>query len=66
MWDMARDEVVEMLRGKYRLLEPSLNERTRRLWAATEAMALGRGGVTAVARASGLSRGVIVRGAREL
>ena len=55
-----------MVRGKFRLLKASLNERTRRLWAATEAMALGRGGVTAVAAASRLSRKTIHAGIREL
>jgi hypothetical protein len=63
---MAHEKIVAMLRGKYRLLEPSLNERTRRHWAATEAMALGHGGITAVAAACGISRGVIHAGVREL
>jgi hypothetical protein len=37
-----------------------------RLWAAAEARALGRGGVTTVAKASGLSRTTIYAGLREL
>lgn len=63
---MAHENIVAMIRGKYRLLKPSLNERTRRHWAATEAMALGHGGITAVAAACGISRGVIHAGVREL
>lgn len=43
-----------------------LNERTRRLWAASEAQALGHGGIAVVARATGLSRTRIARGLQEL
>jgi hypothetical protein len=43
-----------------------LDERTRRLVAAAEAEAIGFGGVTAVAQASGLSRGTVIRGMAEL
>jgi transposase len=43
-----------------------LDERTRRLLAAAEATAFGFGGVSMVARASGLSRGTIIRGMAEL
>jgi Rhodopirellula transposase DDE domain len=43
-----------------------LNERQRRLWAATEARPLGYGGVSIVARATGLSRPTITSGIKEL
>jgi hypothetical protein len=43
-----------------------LNERQRRLWAASEARACGRGGIAAVARATGISEDTIGRGLREL
>jgi len=43
-----------------------LNERQRRLWAATEARALGYGGIAAVARATGLDRDTIAAGLAEL
>jgi len=43
-----------------------LNERSRRLWAATEAVSLGWGGVTAVAQATGIARKTIHAGIREL
>ena len=43
-----------------------LDERRRRLWAAAEAQAAGRGGVAAVARATGISQETIRRGLREL
>lgn len=55
-----------MIRRKYRTLKGSLNERSRRLWAATEAEALGYGGASLVARATGISRSTIIRGAREV
>jgi len=43
-----------------------MNERSRRLWAATEARAIGWGGVSRVARAIGLARNTIAAGLREL
>ena len=54
------------LRAKYRALAPVLTERSRRLWAATEARALGHGGVALVARVTGVSRSTIQRGLREV
>jgi hypothetical protein len=43
-----------------------LDERQRRLWAAAEARSHGRGGIAAVARASGLAEHTIRRGLRDL
>ncbi len=43
-----------------------MDERHRRLWAGTEARALGRGGIAVVARATGLARNTIGRGLAEL
>ena len=54
------------IRAKYRALLPAMDERHRRLWAGTEARALGRGGIAVVARATGLARNTIVRGLAEL
>jgi hypothetical protein len=56
---------LRIIRGKFRMLKGSLNERSRRLWAATEAQALGYGGVSLVARATGISRSTIMRGLKE-
>jgi transposase len=58
--------VVEWIRQKYERMLPSLNERSRRCWAAAEAMSLGWGGVTTVARATGLTRKTIHAGIRHL
>jgi transposase len=54
------------VRGKLRRLWPHLNERGRRMLAAAEAMEMGRGGVSLVSRACGLSRVTITKGVREL
>ena len=60
------DPDAEILHAKFLALRPLLDERTRRLWAAVEARARGRGGISAVARATGLSRGTVRTGLREL
>lgn len=54
------------LAEKFEALRPVLNERARRRWAATEALAFGRGGISAVARATGLSRHTIRMGIHEM
>jgi transposase len=54
------------VQDKYRALAPVLTERSKRLWAATEAKALGHGGIALVERATGISRSTIQRGMREL
>jgi hypothetical protein len=51
---------------RFEKLSPWLDERMRRLWAAAEADALGFGGVTTVARCTGVSRRAIAQGCREL
>lgn len=61
-----QDALIQMVRGKYGLLRPELNERTRRLWAASEAMALGWGGITIVVTATGLAQNTVTTGIREL
>lgn len=57
---------VRLCRAKYRALAPVLTERARRMWAATEARAVGRGGISLVARATGIAYSTIVRGLKEL
>jgi hypothetical protein len=53
---------IAILKQKYEALSPYMDECIRRLWAATEAQALGWGGVTAVSAATGLSRTTITAG----
>jgi Rhodopirellula transposase DDE domain len=54
------------VRARFVMLAPFLNERTRRLAAAAEAAAIGRGGMARVARATGVSRRAIASGLVEL
>jgi transposase len=59
--------IDEVLIGeRFRALAPELNERARRIWAASEARVLGRGGIAAVSRASGISENTIRKGIREI
>jgi len=58
--------VERVLTTKYRSLFDHLDERQRRLVAAADAMQLGRGGVSTVARCAGLSRPTIHKGLQEL
>lgn len=53
------------VRQKWKLLKAMLDERSRRLWAGAEAEALGRGGVAAVARATGLAISTVRKGRDE-
>jgi hypothetical protein len=52
--------------AKFLILRPLLDERARRFWAAVEARAIGRGGISRVAEATGLSRVTIRAGLQEL
>ena len=57
---------IERIQQKYGALDPVMDERLRRQWAASEANALGWGGVSLVARATGLARNTVAHGVREL
>jgi hypothetical protein len=57
---------VKVIAEKFASLESVLDERARRLWAAAEAHAIGRGGISRVAEATGLSRITIRSGLSEL
>ncbi|MDR1043847.1 MAG: ISAzo13 family transposase [Candidatus Adiutrix sp.] len=58
--------IVSDIQVRYHLISAHFNERTRRLWAASEAQALGYGGVSQVAKATGISRRAITKGLKEL
>ena len=60
------DEKFQAMQGRLADLLPRLNERDRRLALATEAKSWGRGGITAVHDATGVSRKTIQRGMTEL
>jgi Rhodopirellula transposase DDE domain len=57
---------VGTIKDKYRALAGRLDEATLRLWAAVEARALGRGGVSTVAKVTSLSRTTIYSGLKDL
>jgi hypothetical protein len=63
---MERPPIVDRIRQKYHILQCRLNERSRRLWAATEAHALGHGGITIVHQAIGMDIKTIRRGLKEM
>jgi hypothetical protein len=65
VYDAAMD-LAQVVEAKYRALSGRLDEATLRLWVAVEARSIGRGGVTLVARATGLSRTTVYAGLAEL
>ena len=59
------NEIVSTINKKYRVLLPELTEQGRRLFAGVEALAVGWGGISAVACATGLSRTTVARGVKD-
>jgi hypothetical protein len=57
---------IAILKQKYEAVSPCLNEKGKRLWAAVEATAYGRGGFNAVWLATGLGKATVSRGMQEL
>src|SRR5690349_8851968 len=62
------DAVIDTaaIKARFEAMAPFLDERGRRLFAASEARAAGRGGVEAVFRATGIARSTIGRGLADL
>ena len=60
-----RDQ-AESVKVKFDAMRPLLDERSRRLWAAVEANAIGRGGISRVAEATGMSRTTVRAELQEL
>jgi hypothetical protein len=63
---MIRVEQVRAARKRYREMAPVLNEQSRRRFVALEARALGQGGVSLMARISGLARSTIYHGLSDI
>ena len=59
-------DASDVIKGKFQSLASHLDEATLRLWAAVEARTLGRGGVSTVAKAIGISRTTIYAGLKEI
>jgi transposase len=55
-----------LVQEKYKKIKDYFNERNKRLWAASEALSIGYGGVSIVHKATGLSRPTIHAGIKEL
>lgn len=58
---MQNEAIIESVRRKFERLSGVLDERSRRIWAVAEAEALGYGGQSLVAKATGLSRTTLHR-----
>jgi hypothetical protein len=54
------------IKARFEVIAPFMGERERRLWAASEAHAAGRGGILAVSAITGVARSTIGRGLAEL
>lgn len=63
---MISQEIVDAIQTKYNALKVELDERGKRIWAATEAISLGYGGVVAVCKATGIAESTIRIGRREM
>jgi len=63
---MSREDKIKIIQSKYKHMSPFLNERARRCWAATEAGALGWGGVTIVCKAITINPATVRAGRREI
>ena len=59
-------DASQAVEAKYRTLAGRLDEATLRLWVAVEARSLGRGGVSLVAKAAGVSRTTVYAGLAEI
>jgi len=57
---------ISSIKARFNALEPTLDEKGRRLFAASEARAAGHGGVAAVSQATGIARSTIDRGLADL
>ena len=63
---MSNKEVETQIRKKYEAISPYLDEQSRRIWGAIEAKSYGRGGISLVYRATGITYKTIKKGLQEL
>lgn len=66
METQQKEDIVKQVKQRYDLIAVHLSEKDKRLWAASEANAIGRGGDTIVYLATGISRVTISKGKNEL
>lgn len=60
------DEILEVFKRQFNVLEQFLGERTKRLYVGSMAKELGNGGITQVAKITKLSKATITKGIKEL
>lgn len=63
---MQKQTTIQSIQAKYKQIQLALDEKHRRIWCATEAKALGRGGISIVHEATGISLPTIRRGLLEI
>ena len=62
-WGMGVNiKEIESIKRRYKVFEPFMNEKTKRVWAAIEVEEIGYGGKIAVSTATGLSHNTIRKG----
>ena len=61
-----RQELISQVKQRHQVMCAHLSEREKRIWAASEAITIGRGGDTIVSEATGISRVTISRGKTEV
>ncbi len=66
MTNRDRGAMRDQVQKRYEILSPYLNERTRRVWAAVEALPIGRGGNAIVSEAMGISRTTLTKAKQEV
>lgn len=66
MKELEKTEAIRKIRRKYKDVRICLHEKARRIWGASEAKAIGRGGMTIVHEATGLDYKTLQRGRREI
>jgi hypothetical protein len=63
---VKKDMINMQVKERYEVLKGVLNERSRRIWAAAEAKAIGKGGQILVARATGIHKNTVLAGMKEI
>jgi hypothetical protein len=64
--EMNKEAIILQVKQKYEVLDKVLDERSRRIWAGTEAKAIGRGGQLLVAQATGMHKNTVSAGVKEI
>ncbi len=66
MVNKEREALRAQVRRRYAILAPYLTEQTKRVWAAAEALTIGRGGQAIVSGAMGISRTTLTKATQEV